>query len=411
MGYSLSLMARMLFPEAPEPELRLLAEAAQSEPGAAGMLSTMGAEVMNMRAPSMPMGHLTLSHMAGAHDPAPRRHLARALVEGCACGVRANLEQLDAVLAPDLGGTNPAFITLCGGMSRSAVFGQLLANIVAREVVVPLTHQTSALGAAICAAVATGDYPDFASACQALCHVRTRLSAQQEHAAVNGQLYATWSRFREQAEISTVPIAVDHLLPRVLKEPEHALSSAAAPTGLHALVSASFDAGSLERLRNYMDVQYASFREVKRLLTGPDLVKALQGKQIFVTEVDVVDANALRQLPDLRVVAACRGDAVNVDVEACTAFGIPVLFAPGRNAVAVADLAVAFMINLARKLPAATRSCDRRIARRAIWARWGRRSASCRAANCGARPSAWWDWAPWVAPSPNASPVLRPRYW
>lgn len=355
MGYSLSLMARMLFPQAPEPELRLLAEAAQSEPGAAGMLSTMGAEVMNMRAPSMPMGHLTLSHMAGADDNAPRRHMARALVEGCACGVRANLEQLDSILTPAMTGTNPALITLCGGMSRSAVFGQLLANIAAREVLVPQTHQTSALGAAICAAVATGDYADFASACQALCHVRTRLRPQPEHSAINGQLYATWSQFREQAQTSTVPIAVDHLLPRVLKEPAHARSSATASTGLHALVSASFDAGSLERLRNHMDVQYASFREVKRLLTGQDLVKALQGKQIFVTEVDVVDANALRQLPDLRVVAACRGDAVNVDVEACTAFGIPVVFAPGRNAVAVADLAVGFMINLARKLPAATR--------------------------------------------------------
>ena len=154
MGYSLSLMARILFPEAPEPELRLLAEAAQSEPGAAGMLSTLGADVMNMRAPAMPMGHLTLGHMAYLNDPAPRRHLARALVEGCACGVHANLDQLDAVLAPDLAAAPIPPSSRCAAGCRAAtVFGQLLANIVAREVVVPLTHQTSALGAAICAAV------------------------------------------------------------------------------------------------------------------------------------------------------------------------------------------------------------------------------------------------------------------
>jgi autoinducer 2 (AI-2) kinase len=355
MGYSLSLMARILFPDAPEPELRLLAEAAQSEPGAAGMLSTLGADVMNMRAPAVPLGQLALGHMAYLNDAAPRRHLARALVEGCACGVHANLDQLDAVLTPDLPPTNPAFVTLCGGLSRSNVFGQLLANIIAREVTVPQTHETSALGAAICAAMATGEYPDFAAACRALTADRKRFAPEHENAAVNAQLYTTWSKFHQAAQSSTAPIAVDHLLPRMLKEPDGALASIAAPVaGLHALVSASFDAASLARLRQHMDVQYASFREVKRLLTGADLVKALQGKQVFVTEVDVVDANALRQLPELRVVAACRGDAVNVDVDACTAFGIPVLFAPGRNAVAVADLAVGFMINLARKLPAAT---------------------------------------------------------
>ena len=70
--------------------------------------------------------------------------------------------------------------------------------------------------------------------------------------------------------------------------------------------------------------------------------------------MDIVDAKSLSQLPHLRVVAACRGSAVNVDVDACSAFGIPVLYAPGRNAVAVADLTVAFMLASARKLMAAS---------------------------------------------------------
>ncbi|NND67022.1 MAG: hypothetical protein HKN19_05480, partial [Halioglobus sp.] len=345
MGDSITTIARLLFPRHSQPELRLLAEAAQSEVGAAGMLSTLGAEVMNMREPSMPVGQISLSHMSLADDAAPNRHMARALIEGCACAVRANLEKLDEQAA---GST----LSLVGGLSRSDVFGQILADVLGTDVTVPAHYNTTGLGAAICAGVGAGHFADFRAGCAAVVSSRATLAANAESAADHDTLYATWQRYREAGAASTDPVAVDHVLPRVLKEPEQ--SGAIANQGaLAALVSAAFDADSLAHLREHMDVDYKSFREVHRLLTGPDLVKALTGKQVFVTEVDIVDADALAQLPDLRVVAACRGDAVNVDVDACTAFGIPVLFAPGRNAVAVADLTVGFILALARKLPAA----------------------------------------------------------
>jgi D-3-phosphoglycerate dehydrogenase len=54
--------------------------------------------------------------------------------------------------------------------------------------------------------------------------------------------------------------------------------------------------------------------------------------------------------PGLRLVACARGGPVNVDVDAASARAIPVVTTPGKNADAVAELTIAFIVMLFRRL-------------------------------------------------------------
>ena len=52
----------------------------------------------------------------------------------------------------------------------------------------------------------------------------------------------------------------------------------------------------------------------------------------------------IEQLPGLRAIGCCRTEPVNINVAAATAAGIPVFYAPGRNARAVAEFTVGLII-------------------------------------------------------------------
>jgi L-ribulose-5-phosphate 4-epimerase len=347
LGDALDWLAGLLFPDSPRPAARLVAEAAQARPGAGGILSTFGGQVFNARALSLPLGSITLSPFLSGDAPSRRADLCRAVLEGLAFVLRANIEQVAAVVAQavSLRQADSLRYMMTGGLTRSPFWARLVADVLGRPVRVSEIPEGTALGAAICAGVGAGLFADLAEGAARLGRVRT-VEPDEEATRTYQALYAQWQDVRAaQAE------AHDRVAGRVL---ESMAAQTARPTvpsfRPRILVTAQMDEASLAELRRLGDVSYANYRETLQVLTGDDLVEALQGVHVFITEVDVVDLEALRQLPDLRVVVSCRGLAVNVDVEACTALGIPVLNAPGRNADAVADLTVAFMLALARKL-------------------------------------------------------------
>jgi D-3-phosphoglycerate dehydrogenase len=102
-----------------------------------------------------------------------------------------------------------------------------------------------------------------------------------------------------------------------------------------------------------MDVPFVpmtpSERAIRECAGNPQqLVNALDGDEIlFVHGAPVTDA-VLDASPNLKLVGVARGGPVNVDLAAASDRGIAVITAPGRNADAVADLTLAYMVMLAR---------------------------------------------------------------
>src|SRR5262245_48894788 len=117
-----------------------------------------------------------------------------------------------------------------------------------------------------------------------------------------------------------------------------------------ALVTAPFRGEGMDVLQSLADVVYDPWIEQVplRLYNGEKLAARLaeEGADILIVESDSVKGPVFEH--PLRCIGSCRGDPNNVDVAAATAAGIPVLRAPGRNANAVAELAVALLFAVNR---------------------------------------------------------------
>lgn len=344
MGTALEWFAGVLYTEHPRPVAALAGDAVSGKPSGGGIISTIGSTVFNAAAMNIPIDALTFSCMAAEGGSAGRANIARAVLEGMAYTIRAN-----AVQCSEVTGTKPDSVLVGGGMSRSELWTQIISDVMDKPVQVSAAPESTGVGGAICAAVAAGLFPDLASATNQLLQP---MRQHQPEAGMTGTFqgyYNDWSSFRlEKAPADAVAGGI--VLGALMGSDNE--TSVGAAANLHPRIFVSADAGedAIAMLRALGEVTYSSYRDEGRVLTDDDLVAAIKDYQVLVTEVDVVNASVLRALPNLRLVVVCRGNPVNIDISACTAAGVPVINTPGRNADAVADLAVSFMLMLGRKL-------------------------------------------------------------
>jgi D-3-phosphoglycerate dehydrogenase len=104
----------------------------------------------------------------------------------------------------------------------------------------------------------------------------------------------------------------------------------------------------------------------RRPLTAAELEGLIKGVDGFIAGLDDIDASVIAAADRLKVIARYGVGVDRVDLAAATARGIVVTNTPGANAAAVAELAVAMMLALARQLCRA----DQEI-RRGQWPRVG----------------------------------------
>lgn len=108
----------------------------------------------------------------------------------------------------------------------------------------------------------------------------------------------------------------------------------------------SFDVG----LRRKLEQEVREVRYVAGPLTPRELVAALHDADGLIAGLDDLNAEVFERASRLRVVARYGSGLDSVDLRAAEQYGVTVTFTPGCNANAVAELTMAFMLLLARRL-------------------------------------------------------------
>ena len=129
-----------------------------------------------------------------------------------------------------------------------------------------------------------------------------------------------------------------------------------------ALITAEVIPSILEEFADRIDFEYAGYALDHNVMPREELKERIQDVDIFICEYDTVDAEIFDCAQQLKLILCCRGGIKTVvDIEKAMEKGVIVCNNGGRNAGAVSDLVIGFMLDLTRNITLTDRLIHDRV--------------------------------------------------
>ena len=113
--------------------------------------------------------------------------LARSIIESNCYAVKANVEQLKEIT-----GRTPDELIFCGGNSKSKIWAQIQADVLGIPLKIPRIRDSTAVGAAILAAVGTGFYDNLETAVSNMVDYTPIVIPEKDATEIYFDLYKKW---------------------------------------------------------------------------------------------------------------------------------------------------------------------------------------------------------------------------
>lgn len=167
-----------------DPYIQMDKEAEKIPVGSYGMMCAFS-DVMNYI--SWKHASPTFTNFALDAEKFNRYTFYRAILENAALITKGHLE-----MVKEITGDNPSEVVFANGASKSALWCQIVADVLGVKVKVPKVKEATALGAAICAGVGAGIYKDISSAAEELVIWDKVYTPNVCNTAIYDEIYKNW---------------------------------------------------------------------------------------------------------------------------------------------------------------------------------------------------------------------------